>query len=207
MFKVVQYLKSIVKCLSRPHCFPGSSLRNHSPLYTWIMQDHEIIVDAYTKWLNVHPMNSFTSKTTTGKLRHLFAEHDLPDQYVTDNGTSFTNADFEEFMTNNGIKYISSSPYHPTTNYQRERAVQSVKESLKKTQDGDTEMCICRILLQYRITPLITTGVSPAELLMKRKLAVRLSRVQPDLQQCTSEVPSISLQTFFVWALLLIVHS
>ena len=91
-----------------------------------------IIVDNYSKWLDVHPMNTSTSKATIGKLRHLFAEHGLPDQCVTDNGTCFISADFKEFTTKNGIKHITSSPYHPTMNGQAERAVQSVKESLKR---------------------------------------------------------------------------
>ena len=54
---------------------------------------------------------------------------------------------------------------------------------LKKTQDGDVETRIYRILLQYRTTPHKTREVSPAELLMKRKLTTRFSRVHPDLQQ------------------------
>ena len=77
-------------------------------------------------------MNTSTLNATIGKLRRLFAKHVLPDQFVTDNGTCFTSADFKEFMTNNGIKHITSSPYHPATNGQAESAVQSVKESLKR---------------------------------------------------------------------------
>ena len=60
--------------------------------------------------------------------------------------------------------------------------MQSVKESLKKTQDGDIETLIYRILLQYWTTPHTTTVVSLGELLMKRKLITRLSRVRPDQQ-------------------------
>ena len=37
--------------------------------------------------------------------------------------------------------------------------------------------------MQYETTPHTTTSVSPAELLMKRKLTTKLSRVHPDLQQ------------------------
>ena len=106
-----------------------------------------IIVDAYSKWLDVHPMNTSTSKATIGKLRRLFSEHGLPDLCVTDNGTCFTGADFDEFLTSNSIKHVISSPYHPATNGQAERAAQSVKESVQKTQDGDFETRICRILL------------------------------------------------------------
>ena len=106
-----------------------------------------IILNAYTKWLDVHPKNTSTLKATIEKLHRLFAEHGFSDQCVIDNvidnGTCFISADFKEFMTNNGINNITSSSYHPATNGQAERAVQSVKESLKKTQDGDIETGIC----------------------------------------------------------------
>ena len=86
-----------------------------------------------------------------------FAKNGLTDQCLTDNSTCFTSADFEEFMTNNGIKHITSPPYHPAMNGQAERVVQSVKESLKKTLDGDIETHIFQILLQYGTTPHTTT--------------------------------------------------
>ena len=72
-----------------------------------------IIVDAYSKWLDRHPLNTVTSSITTGKLHCIFVEHGLPDQCVTDNVTYFTSSDFKEFMTNNGIKPITSALCHP----------------------------------------------------------------------------------------------
>ena len=131
-----------------------------------------IIADVYSKWLDVHPMNTMT---TIVKLCRTFAEHGLPDQYVTDNATCFINSDFEEFMTNNDIKHITSASYHLAKNGQAERAVKSFKDSLKKIKEEDIETQRCKILLQYRITSYT------AELPMKRKLTTRL-RIYPDLQ-------------------------
>ena len=51
-----------------------------------------IVVDAYSKWLDALPMNSSTSSATIEKLRRIFAEHGLPNQCVTDNGTCFTSS-------------------------------------------------------------------------------------------------------------------
>ena len=51
-----------------------------------------IVVDAYSKWLDAFPMNSSTSSATIEKLRRIFAEHGLPNQCVTDNGTCFTSS-------------------------------------------------------------------------------------------------------------------
>ena len=51
-----------------------------------------------------------------------------------------------------------------------ERAVQTVKNALRKTS-GDIDTCLSRFLFQYRLTPHSTTGRSPAELLLGRKPA------------------------------------
>ena len=103
------------------------------------------------------------------------------DQCVMNNATCFASSDFEEFMTNIGIKHIIA-PYHPAANGQAEQAVQSFKDSLKKIKERDIETRVCKIPLQYFTTPYTTTGLSPAELLMKRKLTTWLSRVRSNLQ-------------------------
>lgn len=82
-----------------------------------------IIVDAYFKWLDVHSMNTAIANTTIGKLCHTFTEDGQPDQCMIGNATCFTNAELEEFMTNNGIKHITSSPCYLAMNGQAERAV------------------------------------------------------------------------------------
>lgn len=54
---------------------------------------------------------------------------------MTDNGPPFVSAEFQEFMERNGVKHITSAPYHPSTNGLAERGVQSVKKT-SKTIEG-----------------------------------------------------------------------
>ena len=46
---------------------------------------------------------------------------------------------------------------------------------------GDINVSLSQVLLTYRMMPQTTTGVSPAELLQRRRLKTRLDLVQPQM--------------------------
>ena len=83
-----------------------------------------LIIDAYSKWVEVHITNSTASSTTMELLYKLFVFLGLPDVRVSDNGTSFTSGEFAEFMRRNGIHHIHSPLYHPSSNSLAKRVVQ-----------------------------------------------------------------------------------
>jgi len=58
-----------------------------------------IVVNAYSKWLEVKIVNSATTANTTGRLHSLFAIHGLPEMIVSDNGSVFTSIEFQDFCT------------------------------------------------------------------------------------------------------------
>ena len=185
-------------------CLPCQSIRNKPPLtsshlWNWPSQPWRhlhldflgpflgatflIVVDAYSKWLEVIPMSSTTAERTITELRKLFATHGLPTQVVTDNGAQFTSQEFGEFLKLNGIQHYKSAPYHPATNGEAERYVQTFKQAMRaaKGDPGTLSTKLMRFLLSYRTTPNATTGVSPAELLFGRTLRTRLNLLRPDI--------------------------
>ena len=50
-------------------------------------------------------------------------------------GPCFMSAEFELFLEKNGVKQLTTAPYHPASNGLAERAVQIVKKGLKKCKD------------------------------------------------------------------------
>ena len=82
-----------------------------------------IIIDAHSKWIDVLIVNSTSAEATISKIRSIFSTHGLPEQIMSDNGSGFTSSEFEEFLSDNGIKHIRTSPYHPSSNGLAERAV------------------------------------------------------------------------------------
>ncbi len=138
-----------------------------------------VVIDAHSKWLEVLPVPSATSAHTISVLRTVFATHGLPEILVSDNGAAFTSGEFGVFLKQNGIRHLTSAPYHPATNGLAERAVQIFKRAMKKSSPGELNTQLARFLFHYRTTPHTTTGVPPDELLMGRSLRTHLDLMKP----------------------------
>lgn len=141
-----------------------------------------IVVDSFSKWLEVRKVNSPSSFSTINVLRELFSTHGLPDVIVSDNGSCFTSEEFRDFLKANAIRQVLIPPYHPASNGQAERMVQSFKEAIKRviSSGGTWNQRISSYLLRQHITPSSNTGFCPAELLIKRKPKTLLDRIHPD---------------------------
>ncbi|KRY42841.1 Uncharacterized protein T01_3575 [Trichinella spiralis] len=90
-----------------------------------------IVVDAFSKWLEVRVLKNTTSESVISCLRQIFSIHGLPD-----------------------IIYITSTPFHPSSNGQAERMVRTTKVSLKKMTQRDWEYNLANFLFcQHVVTP------------------------------------------------------
>ena len=176
----------------QPWSFPARSWSRLHMDYAGPIDNHMllVIVDAFSKWVDVFPVKSASSATTIGKLRILFATHGIPDSIVSDNGSPFTSAEMKEFLTANGVRHITSSPYHPSSNGLAERAVQTCKSAVKKMSGNSLQIKLQRFLLNYRTTSQGTTGIPPSQLLMGRQLRTRLDFVIPDLSKHVQDAQS-----------------
>lgn len=146
-----------------------------------------VIIDAYSKWLDVYPTTTSTSAVTIELLRQSFAIYGLPDIVVSDNGPCFSSEEFERYTKMNGIKHIRSAPYHPSTNGLAERAVKTVKQGLKKQAAATLQTQVSRFLFQYRTTCQATTGQTPSELMFGRRVKTRLDLVTPNLRSTVEQ--------------------
>ena len=117
---------------------------------------------------------------TIETLRQIFSVHGLPEVIVSDNGTCFTSSEFKKFVDSNGIVHVRTAPYHAASNGLGERAVQVFKHGIRNVPGGTLNSKIARFLFRYRITPQSTTGVTPSELLMGRKLRSHFDMLYPN---------------------------
>ena len=75
-----------------------------------------IIVDSFTKWVEVYPMNDIKTVSTLKCLRKTFSVFCIPYTLITDNGPLSVSEEFETFVKKNGIKHLTTAPYHPCSN-------------------------------------------------------------------------------------------
>ena len=142
-----------------------------------------VVVDAYSKWVDVHLTRSSTAQLTIELLRKSFAYFGIPKSLVSDNATCFTAPEFQTFCKQLGIRHLLTAPLSPKSNGLAERCVQTVKQGIKKQQNGSMSTKLTRFLFSYRTSPHSTTGQTPAELMMGRRLRTRMDCLLPDLQE------------------------
>ena len=155
-----------------------------SDLFHWRGTEYIIAVDYFSRFFEMSPLKITDSEAIVSHLKSFFARHGIPETFITDNGPQYISDIFRKFSVEWGFTHITSSPRFPQSNGEIERAVQTAKNLLKKS-DEDPYLS----LLSYRTTPL-HNGYSPSELLMGRKLRTtlpvvpdKLKPVWPDLTE------------------------
>ncbi|XP_061714623.1 uncharacterized protein K02A2.6-like [Cydia pomonella] len=183
-------------------CEDCQSVRNNPPKdpQIWIMPDKPwsrvhidfagpfqgktflLLIDSYSKWIEAEIVASMSSDTIITILRRIFASQGLPDVLVSDNGRTFTSEDFNSFLRRNHIRHIFTPPYHPATNGQIERAVQTFKNKLKKMAATNMPWSekLAKALYALRTVPNSSTNKTPAEMLNGRKYRTAISSLHPE---------------------------
>lgn len=177
-----RHQKAPVEAPLHPREWPGQSWSRVHIDYARPYKGHMylVVMDAHSKWMDVHIMHRTTSASTIVKLREIFATHGLLETIVSENGQNFMSTKFENFLAKDGIKHTKVLPYHPVSNGQAERAVGAFKKGVEKMEEGNTQEKLLRFLLNYRTTPHSTTGVPTAGLLMTRRLRTKLDLMLPN---------------------------
>ena len=152
-------------------------------LFEWNQATFLLIVDYYSRFIEITRVNRLTADEVITRTKSIFARHGIPETVISDNGPQYASEAYRLFARDYQFKHITSSPYFPQSNGEAERAVQTVKNLLRKSDDPYLP------LLAYRTTPVLA-GYSPSELLMSRILrsTVPTTRAQRAPQVPDSDV-------------------
>jgi len=166
-------------------------LRIHLDFFQYQSTSFLIVVDSYSRWLEVYQMQFTKVKDVISKLLNLFAIFGLPKIMVSDNGPPFDSDEYAQFGTKMDIQILHSPVYHPESNGLAEKSVSVAKRALKKmlmlepnTAQSDFQTIITRFLFHYRNTPSSVNLKTPCEMLFAfrpRTLLTNLLPVKKDL--------------------------
>ena len=156
--------------------------RVHVDYFEYNDVDFLIMVDSYSKWVDVEIITKCNSTNTINCLRKWFSHYGLPNQLISDNGSQFTSEEFKNYVNVNGIKHIRTAAYHQSSNGQAERYVQTVKHglhSIKSKSHRDLNEKLESFLMTYRSTPHTITEETPSKRFLGRNISTRLDLMRP----------------------------
>jgi transposase InsO family protein len=130
-----------------------------------------VTIDYFSGFITVNYINTQTSAAVIKVLNSDYRKFGLPEKIITDNGPCFKSAKFDKFCADLEIGHITSSPHYHQSNGRVERAIQTIKQILKKTI---TEQEITLAVIAYHDTPISADLPSPAELFFSRRINTRL---------------------------------
>lgn len=122
--------------------------------------------------------SSTSAKAVIERMKSIFARHGIPEVLISDNGPQFSAAEFKDFSLHYGFHHVTTSLRYPQANGEVERIVRTIKGFVENSVDPHLA------LLNYRNTP-GTSGISPAQLLLGRRLRTRLPMDQDQLRSKT----------------------
>ena len=97
-------------------------------LFEWNKSDYLLVVDYYSRWIEVAKLNSPTAQEVIKHTSSMFARHGIPEIVVSDNGPQFSAELYATFAKDYGFEHITSSPLYPQGNGEAERAVKTIKD-------------------------------------------------------------------------------
>ncbi len=140
-----------------------------------------LLVDSFSGWIEATLCKNRSAESVINALVNLVSRFGAPKCLVTDNGAEFTSEAVNTWCSANGIQKTESPPYHSESNGQAERAVQTVKKSLKAWKINKVHMpfeaYLARILFHQRACFKRRDGKTPAECVFGRQIRVPLSAV------------------------------
>lgn len=130
-----------------------------------------ILVDAFSRWLEIKRMGRTHAQAVIATLTTIFITFGYPKEIVSDNGPPFASFEFKSFLDSHCITLTHSPPYHPASNGLVERVVQTTKSALRKFTNDDSnkfnlDRSIEKFLFSYRNTPHTQEQIIPSELIL-----------------------------------------
>jgi hypothetical protein len=137
-------------------------------LIFWNRKNYLLVTDYYSRWIETAELSNLSCFCVVNKLKIIFSKFGIPEKVRSDSGTHFTGPEMRTLAKDWNFEHVTSSPYHHQSNGLAERSVQTIKRILSKARDSNADPLLG--LMDHRNTPLEHVKLSPAQLLLSRRL-------------------------------------
>ena len=139
-----------------------------SDIFAFEGHHYLVLVDYYSKYIEVTKLNDLTSQDTIKALKEHFSRHGIPAKLVTDCGVQYTSKEFETFARSYNFEHVLVCLKYPRANGEAEAAAKTVKSLWRKNNDKK------KAFLEYRATPIQGINLPPSQLSLGRRLRTTL---------------------------------
>lgn len=131
-----------------------------------------VVIDAFTKFVKLYPVNSTSTKEVICCLEKYFTYYSRPSRIISDRGTCFTSSEFADFLRKRNVCHVRNATASPTGNGQVERTNRVIKAMLGKLSEPIQHSDWVKLLNQaehaVNNSKHKITATTPAELLFGR---------------------------------------
>lgn len=150
--------------------------------------EYLLVVDDFSRFPIVKIIHSLTSRVVIPALDEIFSLYGFPEVMKTDNGPPFNGEAISQWAKQCDFKHRKITLLWPQANGEVERFMRiincyfilSTAVNAAQLDCGDWRQEIFSFLRHYRATPHSTTGKSPAELHLNRKIKTELPFLKKD---------------------------
>nr|XP_055053112.1 uncharacterized protein LOC129438391 [Misgurnus anguillicaudatus]XP_055053113.1 uncharacterized protein LOC129438391 [Misgurnus anguillicaudatus] len=168
---------------TRPNQMLGVDIMGPLPKSTNQNEYLLVFIDYYTRWVELFPMRKATALNIANIFRkEILTRWGVPDFLISDRGVQFIASVFKELCENWSVTPRLTTAYHPQTNL-TERVNRNLKNMMTAYVD-DNHKKWDHYLPEFRFAlnsaTQETTGLSPAELQLGRKLQGPMDKILQD---------------------------
>ena len=199
---IKDYVRSCSTCqqVKSPFCGPKSPLkpiRTSRPSEIWTTDlmgplprtnggniHVLVVIDHFTKWVELFAMDSVTAPEVAKKLMLVFCRHGIPDTILSDQGTNYQSNLLSELYELLDVHKVRTSPYHPQTDGLSERfnrTIQAMLTSYIAENQQNWDLFLPTLAFAYNTAVHCTTKMTPFELVYGRKPKVPLDLIFKEL--------------------------
>ena len=108
-------------------------------LFSLYRKDYIAVVDYNSKYIEVAHIKDESARSVIDNIKKIFSRHGIPKEVYSDNGPQFTSHEFKEFTTTWDFIHRTSSPEYSKSNGLVERHIQTIKRTLKKSNESNQD--------------------------------------------------------------------